>query len=229
MAYKRTGRPPGRPKTKEYKTVLARIPAELADLVKRYAAERGQLPVSELIREGLEWRIGDGDPRGTGMYLSQPTGMSEKMYSSNTETEPGVQGEEALQGIRALLVQQGEQIQALTQALERQGVATSDGMYSSNTIIPATEVAISYQEARHTQPAPLAEEQVPGSAIPPSVPLYDPAKHHLGKLCLNKHEWGSTGQTLRNTDNQCLKCRTLAKREKDARKRAEQEAQPVGG
>ena len=128
MAYKRTGRPPGRPKTKEYKTVLARIPAELAELVKRYAAERGQLPVSELIREGLEWRIGDGDPRGMGMYLAQPTGISEKVYSSNTETALGAQGAEALQGIRALLVQQGEQIQALTQAFERQTVASASNV-----------------------------------------------------------------------------------------------------
>ena len=206
--------------------MLARIPAELAELVKRYAAARGQLPVSELIREGLEWRIGDGDPRGMGMYLSQPTGISEKVHSSNTETAPGVQGEEALQGIRALLVQQGEQIRALAQALERQGVATSDGMYSGNTTMPATEVAISYQEAQHTQPAPLAEEQVPGSAIPTSVPLYDPAKHHLGKLCPKKHEWGSTEQSLRNKESQCLQCKAQAKREK---RQAKREGQPVGG
>ena len=37
MASKRTGNPVGRPKTKEYVTMLARVPAELADLVKRYA------------------------------------------------------------------------------------------------------------------------------------------------------------------------------------------------
>jgi hypothetical protein len=113
--------------------MLARVPAELAELVKRYAAERGQLPVSELIREGLEWRIGDGDPRGTGMYLSQPIGMSEKVYSSNTEKALGIRVAEELQEIRALLVQQGEQIQALTQALERKVEAGGNRMYSSNT------------------------------------------------------------------------------------------------
>ena len=133
MAYKRTGRPPGRPKTKEYVTLLARVPVELADLVKRYAAERGQLPVSELIREGLEWRIGEGDPRGLGLYLSQSTGISEKMYSSNTETALGGQGEEALQEIRALLVRQGEQLQALIHAHERKVEVGNTGLYSSNT------------------------------------------------------------------------------------------------
>ena len=94
--------------------------------------------------------------------------------------------------------------------------------------MPATEVAISYQEAQHTQPAPLAEEQVPGSAIPTSVPPYDPAKHHLGKLCPNSHEWGSTGQSLRNDDNQCLQCKAQAKREKRKAKRGAQEIGVTG-
>ena len=133
MAYKRTGRPPGRPKTKEYTTVLARLPQELADLVKRYAAERGQLPVSELIREGLEWRIGDGDPRGMGMYLSQPTGIKEKEYNSNTGIAIGSQGDEALQEVRALLARQGEQIQALAHAFERQTGTVQSPVSSSNT------------------------------------------------------------------------------------------------
>ena len=91
MAYKRTGRPPGRPKTKIQDRVSPDT-AELAELVKRYAAQHGQIPVSELIREGLEWRIGDGDPRGMGLYLEEPIGMSEKVYSSNTETAPGERG-----------------------------------------------------------------------------------------------------------------------------------------
>ena len=55
-------------------TISVRLPAELTDLVKRYAAAHGQMPISELVREGLEWRIGDGDPRGMGMYLREPTG-----------------------------------------------------------------------------------------------------------------------------------------------------------
>jgi hypothetical protein len=94
--------------------VLARIPAELAELVKRYAAERGQLSVSELIREGLEWRIGDGDPRGMGMYLAQSAGISEKAYSSNTETAIA-------------------QLQVLTQMVEQQTTLLRSNVYSGNT------------------------------------------------------------------------------------------------
>jgi hypothetical protein len=130
MANESTGKARGRPKTKEYVTMLARVPAELADLVKRYAAQHGNIPVSELIREGLEWRVGDGDPRGTGLYLAQPTGIREEEYSSNTGK---AQGDEVLQEVRALLARQWEQIQTLAQALERERVSASDGVYSSNT------------------------------------------------------------------------------------------------
>ena len=88
MANKRTGNLVGRPKTKEYVTMLARVPAELADLAKRYAAQHGGVPLSVLLREGLEWRIGDGDPRGTGLYLEESTDTREEPYYSNTETAP---------------------------------------------------------------------------------------------------------------------------------------------
>jgi hypothetical protein len=204
MAYKRTGRPPGRPKTKEYVTLLARVSVELADLVKRYAAERGQLPVSELIREGLEWRIGDGDPRGTGLYLSQPTGISEKAYSSNTETALGAQGEEALREIRALLVQQGKQIQVLARAFERQTVAAQSNVYSSNT---GSVLAVGVND---------------GEAGPVE---YDRTKFKLGKLCKGGHEFGHTGQSLLTIKgSHCPPCRAAQERERQRVKREAQEA-----
>jgi antitoxin component of RelBE/YafQ-DinJ toxin-antitoxin module len=53
MAYKRTGRPVGRPKTKEYGTLLARVPQELINRVKDYCNTHN-LTISELIRDGLE-------------------------------------------------------------------------------------------------------------------------------------------------------------------------------
>lgn len=227
MAYKKTGRPVGRPKTKEYVTMLARVPAELADLVKRYAAEHGSLPVAELIREGLEWRIGDGDPRGTGMYLAQPTGVREKEYYTNTETASSLDSSTLLADMQTSLARQEAQIQALTQTLEQQTALLRSNVYSSNTSIPVNEVTSSYQEAQLTQLAPLTEEQVPGSAIPATIPPYDPAKRVLGKLCRGKHEWGNTGQTLLRLPNlTCPVCEAEAKREK---RKAKREAQPVAG
>jgi hypothetical protein len=49
---KPTGRPRGRPKTKEYVTLMARVDLPLADEVKRYASLHRQ-PISVVIRDAL--------------------------------------------------------------------------------------------------------------------------------------------------------------------------------
>lgn len=199
-------------------TISLRLPKELHTRLERYATQHRQ-SISELMRDGLEWRIGEGDPRGTGLYLDQPTGIREQVYNSNTEIGQGAQEAEALQEVRTLLRQQWEQIQALAQALERQKVLPSDDVYSSNTTMPATDVAISYQEASYTEVVTLTDERIPESAIPATVPPYDASKYHLGKLCPSQDAWGTTGQSLRNADNQCLACKARAKRGKRAQQR----------
>ena len=49
---KPTGRPRGRPKTKEYVTLMARVDLTLANQVKRYASLHHQ-PISVIIRDAL--------------------------------------------------------------------------------------------------------------------------------------------------------------------------------
>ena len=49
---KPTGRPKGRPKVKEYVTLMARVPLELVEQARKYAA-RKQQPISEVLRDGL--------------------------------------------------------------------------------------------------------------------------------------------------------------------------------
>lgn len=61
MPYTPTGRPVGRPKTKNSRTVSPKMPQDLLDRVQRYARAHRQ-SVSALIREGIEWRITEGDP-----------------------------------------------------------------------------------------------------------------------------------------------------------------------
>src|SRR5262245_53344730 len=51
---------PGRPKTKEYRTLMARIPQDLVDRVKEYAAQH-QHNISALIRDALEVYISNED------------------------------------------------------------------------------------------------------------------------------------------------------------------------
>ena len=48
---KPTGRPRGRPKTKEYVTLMARFPQDLAEQIERYAG-RKQQTISEVLRDG---------------------------------------------------------------------------------------------------------------------------------------------------------------------------------
>lgn len=59
---KPTGKPRGRPKTKAYATLMARIPQELVDQVARYAGLHHQ-PISVVIREGLLLLL-ESDPYG---------------------------------------------------------------------------------------------------------------------------------------------------------------------
>jgi hypothetical protein len=58
---KPTGRPRGRPKTKEYVTLMARFPQDLADQVERYAS-RKQQTVSDVLRDGVLVLLQDDDP-----------------------------------------------------------------------------------------------------------------------------------------------------------------------
>jgi hypothetical protein len=77
MAYRPTGRPVGRPKTKDYQTFSLKMPTDFLAQVKRYAREHQQT-VAELIRDGLQWRITDGDPRGPGVgTISRDSGNTE--------------------------------------------------------------------------------------------------------------------------------------------------------
>lgn len=133
MAYTRTGRPVGRPKTKDYRTISLKIPQTLLDHVQQYARVHRQ-SMSELIREGLEWRIGEGDP----LAQRYATGESaDQEYKGNTEipfeTERVSVSPNVLQQILDTLAHQDTRLQALTQALEQRTVVSAPSEYSGNT------------------------------------------------------------------------------------------------
>ena len=214
-------------------TISVRLPAELTDLVKRYAATHGQMPISELIREGLEWRIGDGDPRGMGMYLREPTDRTDKSYDCNTAIAPAPHGDKALQEVRDLLSRQWEQIQALAQALERQKVLPSDGVYSSNTAIEAAVANISHNNNTVIQetatkhrgrkmPATVLQAAQNPALASVEMPPFDTTRFYLGKLCPKGHDFESTGMSLLRKHNQS--CRDCENERKKARRQAQRQA-----
>src|SRR6266446_8979848 len=81
---KPTGRPRGRPKTKEYVTLMARVDGVLADQVKRYAALHRQ-PLSVVIRDALTLLMEEYPP---GAPLSGPHPLTEHEFPSDRYESP---------------------------------------------------------------------------------------------------------------------------------------------
>lgn len=197
-------------------TISMRLPKELHARLEQYAAQHRQ-SISELVRDGLEWRVSEGDLRGFGVASTQD---DEAYYMSNTA--------HALADMRQALARQEAQIQAIGEALERQAALAQPGPQKTRPVqkpqalqgVEPVQAVQATHGAHHTPP----QDPLPVEDSPPTIPPYDTAKHHLGKLCPYKDEWGTTGQSLRNADNQCLACKARAKAAKDARKRAEREA-----
>lgn len=185
-------------------TISMRLPKELHTRLEQYATQHRQ-SISELVRDGLAWRLSEGDPRGLGDASAKD---DEAYYMSKTAN--------ALADMRQALARQEAQIQTIVQALERQTTPAGNGLYSSHTTMPANEVAVSYQEAPNAQRPALADEQIPESTIPAAMPQYDASKYRLGRLCPRGHDYQGTGQSLRNNNRAggCLACDAERSRER---------------
>ena len=100
-----TGRPAGRQKTKEYATILARVPQNLVDQVKDYA-EINDTSISALIREGLECRLQTGlaHPRlPTFQLIAMHTPWLKRLPSgAATHVRPGTAGRSDAQRTRTV-------------------------------------------------------------------------------------------------------------------------------
>jgi hypothetical protein len=221
---------------KAYTSLIARIPQDLADQVKRYAREH-RCTVSELIRDGLEMRLdtdlpwhAPGDSRSTDgevlpevlhtMEALKPmlralvqdtvrTTMTEVLQEvSHRETNLHTGESEVLPEV----LPYGDQVlHGHTSALQAAAALPNGGM---------TEVIQGHTEVLPQQPAVSTvhggmTEVVP-SPVPPAQPSpqgitevlpFDTAKYVLGKLCPRGHAWGSTGQSLlRRTNRHCGTC-----------------------
>jgi hypothetical protein len=227
MPYKATGRPVGRPKTKDYQTISLKIPTTLLTSVKRYARQHRQT-VSELIRDGLEWRIGEGDPRGLGLAMPPQTAPDDHEYYGNTETSA-----EVLAEIRTALARQEAQLQALAQALESQPAVSPPEMYSGNTAKVSTgqqsTLALAPEgDGRHAPPEIHAESS--NTVLQEDVPPFDPNRFVLGPLCQKRHDYDGQGHSLRQIGgkHECVECTRARKRAYKGRQREQgRQAQPA--
>ena len=81
---KPTGRPRGRPKTKEYVTLMARVDVALADRVKRYASLHRQ-PLSVVLRDALNLLM---DEYPSGADRTVPHRVAEHEFLSDRYESP---------------------------------------------------------------------------------------------------------------------------------------------
>jgi hypothetical protein len=144
-------------------TISMRLPKELHSRLEQYASEHRQ-SISELVRDGLEWRLSDGDPRGLGATRTQET---EEYYMSNTA--------HALADMRQAFARQEAHLQAIVEALgERsQPVAASatppvaDISHDSNAGIQDVQKRRGRQEkespSQDVQRPVLAEDPAPAA------------------------------------------------------------------
>ena len=241
MARQKTGRPVGRqPRYDDAQerpvTVSLRIPRELATEMKVYASRHRQ-SVTELLLDGLKWRLREGDPRGGGMTMSQPLG--EEYYSNTAIYSAALPDNDArviLAKIFTALASQDHQLDAVIKALQSHpGLSVPDVHYGNTIKEPpgqqGTTVPVLDGKSISTPPETpqksntVIQDNAPDAMQPlwtigsDACPWYDDSKYALKPLCKRKHEWGYTGQSLKTKNNTCTVCREehrLAKRQATA-------------
>ena len=160
---KPTGNPRGRPKTKEYVTLMARVPLELVDQARRYAARKRQ-PISEVLRDGLVLLLEQEDTAPHYVYDRNP--LPVKMSDTKEDTASSTEAPQA-----------------------RQSVIVSDtkeAMLALDTQQPVI-VYDTKEDSLSVGTLPVKMSDTKEAVV---VPSFDTTRHHLGPLCKRGHEWG---------------------------------------
>lgn len=224
---KPTGRPRGRPKTKEYVTLMARVDLTLADEVKRYAAAHCQ-PISVVIRDALILLM-EEYPASADVSAPHRLGAHEFLsdrYESSLDT---LLGETESAGLETLLSDTNEEtVETILEETNgasdivsdtKEGIAdiVSDGntdQAETHREMPARVQARKVSD-RKADPSVIQSDKKSGMSpilsdrkrvvTPPvaaimsdtNVPAFDTGKYVLGKLCPQRHDYYGTGQSLR--------------------------------
>jgi hypothetical protein len=216
------GRPKGtRTAVVELETVSFKAPVELLARVRKYAKEHRQ-SLSEIVRDGLVWRVEEGDPLNI-RYGTVTSG--ETIYEGNTgNTDIAGMGVETLHGVLSALMAEVRQLHTSVQALEQRLGRAEDSNLSGNIGITASKGDTPGQARKRS-----ATEQASGEKVTRTwherAFVFDPAKHTWGDLCHKRHDRDG-GQSVREqANNECVDCRwersTAYKERKRAVKRGE--------
>jgi hypothetical protein len=228
---KPTGRPRGRPKTLWYSTLMARVPDDLAERVKRYAGMKQQT-ISDVIRDALELllegerfqpftsnrntaRVIASDMKEDGEILSDIKVDRLHMMSDAKEAADMLSDEKAEEDILSD-VKEGDNI--MSDMKQEHTDNPSDTKAADVETVPSIA---SDTKADMSDITPDVKAVHVGSMPEPAMlsdtnQTFDAIKYRLGKLCPRGHEWGTTGKSLRvnNKAGYCLRCNAALKREK---------------
>ncbi len=218
---KPTGNPRGRPKTKEYATLMARIPQELVERVTRYAGLHRQ-SISVVIREGLLLLL-ESDPYGHFMSDMKEE-RAETYIAYDTKAASAEPAAEIVSDIKTGVPQQS----ATTQAI---GVSekVSDTKEQKPKIVYDRKEAEDNMSDRKAAVQKIVSDkngEAPDTTTkPPGMLPFDATKYVLGKLCPRQHDYDGTGHSLLRLSNRhCLACdREKFHERKQAKRRAEVE------
>jgi hypothetical protein len=187
---------------------MARIPHELVQQVQQYARLHRQ-SISELIRDGLQWRISEGDPsaflsdRNMGgsqgvlpdeqdMPLDRPMGATSSAGPATTPA-PAVSVAVSYTALDAAYLSDTSPDEAIVSDMNGDEDILSDTKAVSLDIVSDTNA---------------------------DADDFDHDKYFLGALCRAGHAWRGTGKSLRRraakaSQQECLECQRL----RTARKR----------
>jgi len=209
---KPTGRPRGRPKTKEYVTLMARVSQDLADRVKVYRSHKRQT-MSDVLRDGLELLL-EQEHEQAPLYVYDRKGEKPSMMSDTKEEIADIMSDSK----DAATVDMSDTKEERAGRLRRaRSAKVSDTKGDMSAITSDTKEA---QTAGTPEPAILSDR---------NIPTFDPSKYCLGKLCPRAHEHGTTGQSLLKISNRhCPACDREKWHEKgSARRQAKHPAPPA--
>jgi hypothetical protein len=205
---KPTGRPLGRPKTNWYVTLMARVPEELADRVKRYAGLHHQ-SISVVIRDGLEMLLEDERYRP---FLSDRNVDDDIVSDTNAdlpeaaERQPEIVSDTKWDPAEIVSDRNAAQGDILSD--------TNEDVHQGAGLLPGI---VSDTNGAHGEPAPDPEAPAIVSDI---ITDFDSTKYTLGELCVHGHDYHGSGQSLRRrADRECLACQAARQRAAKARKR----------
>jgi hypothetical protein len=222
MAKTSTGRPVGRPKGTrraivEMETLSFKAPKELVERVKTYARQRSR-PVSELVRDGLAWRLEEGDPLNM-RFGTTIDGAVEGENTGNTNIM-GVSAE-SLHSTLLALVAEIRQLHVAVQAIEQRLGEGGSGEFAGNIgITEGDGIRDQAGESEGIAGQASGEKTTPvrsGRAFE-----LNPAKHFLGEICKNLHDHDGQGHSIRQKGgaHECVECKTDRSRAYKARQRA---------